>query len=146
MGTDRIAVVAFGGNALILKGEPGHEKDQIRHAEALADSLLKFLKRGYRLLLVHGNGPQVGNSLIRVEESSPKVPGLSLDSCVAQTEGSIGYFLELALRNAVGDRGEVVTVLSPVEVAFDDPSSATALPSPPSLSTPSDWSCWICQN
>ena len=124
MGSDRIAVVAFGGNALILKGEPGHEQDQIRNAEALADSLLKFLKRGYRLLLVHGNGPQVGNSLIRVEESSPKVPGLSLDSCVAQTEGSIGYFLELAIRNACERDGfpvEVATILTPVYVDADDP-------------------------
>jgi len=124
MGTDRIAVVAFGGNALILKGEPGHEQDQIRHAEALADSLLSFLKRGYRLLLVHGNGPQVGNSLIRVEESSPKVPGLSLSTCVAQTGGSIGHFLELALRNAGEKEGfpvEVASVLTQVLVDENDP-------------------------
>ncbi|MEN8150138.1 MAG: carbamate kinase [Planctomycetota bacterium] len=124
MGADRIAVVAFGGNALILKGEPGHEQDQIRHAEALADSLLKFLERGYRLLLVHGNGPQVGNALIRVEESSPKVPGLALDSCVAQTEGSIGYFLELAIRNACERENfpaEVASVLTTVLVDADDP-------------------------
>lgn len=121
---DRIAVVAFGGNALISEGEPGHEKDQVTHAAALADRLLGFIERGYRLLLVHGNGPQVGNSLIRVEESSPKVPGLSLDTCVAQTEGSIGYILELAIRNACEEAGlpsEVVSVLTPVLVDADDP-------------------------
>jgi carbamate kinase len=124
MGTDGIAVVAFGGNALIRKEEPGRQEDQIRHAEALASSLLPFLERGQRLLLVHGNGPQVGNSLIRVEESSPKVPGLTLDSCVAETGGSIGYFLELALRNSAAKAGlscEVASILTPVLVSADDP-------------------------
>ena len=57
MAGEKIAVVAFGGNALIRENEPGHEEDQIRHAETLADSLLPFLTKGYRLLLVHGNGP-----------------------------------------------------------------------------------------
>lgn len=121
---DRIAVVAFGGNALILAGEPGHEAEQVKHAEALAARLLGFIERGYRLLLVHGNGPQVGNSLIRVEESSPKVPGLSLDSCVAQTEGTIGYFLELAIRNACEQAGiecEVASLLTTVLVDSEDP-------------------------
>jgi carbamate kinase len=121
MGDDRTAVVAFGGNALIREGEPGLQAAQIEHAEALAGALSGFLDRGYRLLLVHGNGPQVGNSLIRMEESVTKVPELSLDACVAETEGSIGFFLELALRNEVGGRGDVVTVLSPVEVSSGDP-------------------------
>ena len=120
----KIAVVAFGGNALIRKDEPGYQDDQIAHAGALAEALLPFLDDGYRLLLVHGNGPQVGNSLIRMEESVGKVPGLSLDACVAETGGSIGYFLELALRNAFlahGREAGVVSLLTPVEVAPDDP-------------------------
>lgn len=121
MGDGRIAVVAFGGNALIREGEPGLQQAQLEHAEALAAALGGFTDQGYRLLLVHGNGPQVGNSLIRMEESVTKVPALSLDACVAETEGSIGHFLELALRNALGDRGEVVTVLTPVEVDCEDP-------------------------
>ena len=123
-GEPNIAVVAFGGNALIRKGEPGFQDAQIRHAESLAAALLPFLESGRRLLLVHGNGPQVGNSLIRMEESVTKVPALSLGACVAETEGSIGYFLELAIRNALdenGIEGEVVSVLTPVEVDAEDP-------------------------
>jgi len=118
---DKIAVVAFGGNALIRKDEPGLQEVQIAHAETLASVLLPFIEEDYRLLLVHGNGPQVGNSLIRMEESVTKVPALSLDVCVSETEGSVGYFLELAFRNALGDEREIVTLLSPVEVGTDDP-------------------------
>lgn len=124
MAHDKTAVVAFGGNALIAEDEPGYEEVQVELVERLAQGLLHFLEGGYDLLLVHGNGPQVGNSVIRVEESITKVPELTLDACVAQTEGSIGFFLELALRNALKESGEgreVVTVLTTVEVAADDP-------------------------
>ncbi len=121
MSARKVAVIAFGGNALIQEGEPGIQAAQIAHAEALANVLTGFIDHGYRLLLVHGNGPQVGNSLIRMEESVAKVPPLTLDACVAETQGSIGYFLELALRNRLGGRGEVVTVLTPVEVSESDP-------------------------
>ncbi len=124
MAETKTAVVAFGGNALIMKDEPGLQQAQMEHADELAAVLLKFIEKGYRLLLVHGNGPQVGNSLIRMEESVTKVPALSLDACVAMTEGSIGFFLELSLRNAlaeIGDDREVVTLLTPVEVSAEDP-------------------------
>ena len=122
MSTPRTAVVAFGGNALIRKDEPGFQKDQLRHADALARELLPFVERGYRLLLVHGNGPQVGNSLIRMEESVTKVPELSLDACVAETEGSIGFFLELAFRNLfLEEAREIATLFTTVEVSADDP-------------------------
>jgi carbamate kinase len=124
MSAEKTAVVAFGGNALVRKDEPGLQEAQIEHAEALAEGLLRFIADGYRLLLVHGNGPQVGNSLIRMEESVTKVPALSLDACVAQTDGSIGYFLEISLRNALEGAGEersVVTVLTHVEVSAEDP-------------------------
>ena len=105
MPADKTAVVAFGGNALIREDEPGLQEAQIENSEALARGLLQFLEQGYRLLLVHGNGPQVGNSLIRMEESVTKVPALSLDACVAQTEGSIGFFLEIGLRNVFSSPG-----------------------------------------
>jgi carbamate kinase len=124
MAHDKTAVIAFGGNALIPEDEPGYEEVQVELVTRLAEGLLHFLQGGYQLLLVHGNGPQVGNSIIRVEESITKVPELTLDACVAQTEGSIGYFLELALRNVLKESGEgreVVTVLTTVEVAADDP-------------------------
>jgi carbamate kinase len=117
----KVTVVAFGGNALIREGEPGLEQTQMEHAAKLASELVGFVENGHRLLLVHGNGPQVGNSLIRMEESVAKVPPLSLHSCVAETQGSIGCHLELALRSALGERGQVVTIFTPVEVSEDDP-------------------------
>jgi carbamate kinase len=93
-------VVAFGGNALIGPGQEGTQWEQLENAEATAERLLPLVRAGHDLLLVHGNGPQVGNILIQVEEAVNKVPPLSLDVCVAASEGSIAYMLELALLNA----------------------------------------------
>lgn len=129
MGTERgrrkLVVVAFGGNALMRHGEDGTQGQQTRHAESLARSLTRILRRGHDLVLVHGNGPQVGNLLIQIEEAITKVPPSSLDVCVASTEGSIGYLLERALRNAMLagaiDR-EVVCLLTHVVVDPRDPA------------------------
>jgi len=74
---------------------------------------------------VHGNGPQVGNILVQAEEASTKIPPQSLDLCVAQTEGAIGFLLQQAIRNRlerVGTAGEVATILTEVEVDGNDPA------------------------
>lgn len=123
-GKRRRIVVAFGGNALVRHGEDGTQRRQIHHAEGLARSLVKILKKGHDLVLVHGNGPQVGNLLVQVEEAITKVPPVSLDLCVAQTEGSIGYMLERTLRNEMLAQGidrEVVCLLTQVVVDPRDP-------------------------
>lgn len=128
----RLIVVAFGGNALVRRGEDGTQQQQIRHAEGLARSLVKVLRKGHDLVLVHGNGPQVGNLLVQVEEAVTKVPPVSLDVCVAQTEGSIGYLLERALRNEMLKEGvdrEVVCLLT--HVVVDPKDSALKAPSKP---------------
>jgi len=121
----KLVVVAFGGNVLVRRGEDGTQRQQIRHAESLARSLVRILAKGSDMVLVHGNGPQVGNILVQVEEAVTKVPPVSLDVCVAQTEGSIGYLLERALRNrmlaAEVDR-EVVCLLTQVVVDQHDPA------------------------
>jgi len=125
MARSRIAVVAFGGNALIRKGQEGTQWEQLENARETAHALLPVLKDGYELVLVHGNGPQVGNILIQVEEAVNKVPPLSLDVCVAASQGSIGYMLETALLNELRRqrlRGRrVVTILTGVVVDQDDP-------------------------
>ncbi len=124
-GARRRIVVGFGGNALVRSGEHGTQREQIGHADRLARSLAPVLRRGHDLLLVHGNGPQVGNLLVQIEEAVTKVPPLSLDVCVAQTEGSIGYFLERALRNRLTAEGidrEVVCLLTHVVVDGRDPA------------------------
>jgi carbamate kinase len=119
-----VALVAFGGNALIRSGEEGTQTEQIANSDRLAARLLRFVRTGHDLLLVHGNGPQVGNILIQVEEAVTKVPPVSLDVCVAQSEGSIGYLLERSLLNrlrAARIRKDVVTIVSQVIVDRSDP-------------------------
>jgi carbamate kinase len=120
----KVAVVAFGGNALIRKGQEGTQWEQLENARDTARALLPVLKSGFELVLVHGNGPQVGNILIQVEEAVNKVPPQSLDVCVAASQGSIGYMLQAALLNELRRRRikkEVVTLLTQVVVDQNDP-------------------------
>jgi carbamate kinase len=117
----RRIVVAFGGNALIRPGQEGTPWEQWENAEATARRLLPLARDGHDLVLVHGNGPQVGQILIQVEEAVNKVPPLPLDVCVA---ASIGYMLERALVNAftkAGVKRQVVTLATQVVVDPDDP-------------------------
>ena len=127
MGTTkrRLAVVAFGGNALLRPEDRGTQEEQIARAKQAARWLADIARQGYKLIVVHGNGPQVGNILVQAEEASTKIPPQSLDVCVAQTEGSIGFMLQQAIRNrleSVGAPGEVATVLTEVEVDVNDPA------------------------
>lgn len=115
-----LVVVAFGGNALMQPGDDGSLGQQYKRAEQAARVLHKIARKGYRILLVHGNGPQVGNELIRSEEASTKLPIVPLDACVASTQGTMGYQLELALYNA-SHTLRVASVLTMVEVQPDDP-------------------------
>jgi carbamate kinase len=120
-----LAVVAFGGNALLRPEDSGALDQQMRRAEEAARRLLPVLNRGYELIVVHGNGPQVGNILIQVEESADRVAPQTLDVCVAQTQGSMGFLLETALSNvlsAAGFRKEIVTIVTTVEVDAADPA------------------------
>lgn len=119
----RLAVVAFGGNALLRPEDRGTQEEQIARAKQAARWLAEIVRHDYNLLVVHGNGPQVGNILVQAEEASTKIPPQSLDVCVAQTEGSIGFMLQQAIRNrieAIGLGGEVATVLTEVEVDPND--------------------------
>lgn len=119
----RRIVVAFGGNALIKNGQEGTQWEQQENASETAAMLMPLVRDGHDLVVVHGNGPQVGNILIQVEEAVNKVPPLSLDVCVAASEGSIGYLLELAILNALRRekiRREVVTLVSEVLVDQED--------------------------
>lgn len=125
MSERKLAVVAFGGNALLRPEDRGTQEEQIARAKQAARWLAEIVRYGYKLLVVHGNGPQVGNILVQAEEASTKIPPQTLDVCVAQTEGSIGFMLQQALRNrleSIGLGGEVATVLTEVEVDVNDPA------------------------
>jgi len=113
-----LVVVAIGGNALMHPGDDGSLATQYKRAEQVARVIQGIARRGYRILLVHGNGPQVGQELIRSEEASTKLPLVPLDACVASTQGTMGYQLELALYNA-SHTLRVATVLTLVEVKGD---------------------------
>ncbi len=121
----KLAVVAFGGNALLRPEDRGTQEEQIARAKQAARWLAEVVRHGYKLIVVHGNGPQVGNILVQNEEASTKIPPQTLDVCVAQTEGSMGFLLQQAIRNrldSIGVSGDVATILTEVEVDPTDPA------------------------
>lgn len=119
-----VTLIAFGGNALVPRGSDGGQDEQIREAAALAEIVVD-LARDHRLLLVHGNGPQVGHLLIQVEAGRGQVPPWTLDVCGAASQGLIGYFLEAAIRSRLRREGlddDVSALLTLVEVDAADPA------------------------
>ncbi|MCI4398611.1 MAG: carbamate kinase [Acidobacteria bacterium] len=121
----RRGLVAFGGNALIKANEKGTIHEQIANAAEAARALVPMLGSYSHMMFVHGNGPQVGQNLIRVEEAVTKVPPLPLDVCVAETQGSMGYIIEKAFSNELqlhGDGRDLLSVLTQVEVDAEDPA------------------------
>ena len=94
-----VAVIAFGGNALLRHQDHGTQEEQFTLAWKATRWLVEIIHRGYELAIVHGNGPQVGNIMIQVEEAITKIPPQSLDVAVAQTQGSMGFMLANQLRN-----------------------------------------------
>src|ERR687884_576583 len=93
----RTMLIAVGGNSLIRAGEKGTVAEQLANARRTAAAIIGLIQRGYRLVVTHGNGPQVGSALLRSERASDQVPGHTLDVCGAATQGEIGYLLGQAL-------------------------------------------------
>jgi len=121
----RTAVVAIGGNSLVRRGEKGTVAEQQKNLAATCDGIIAILKQRYRVVVTHGNGPQVGASLLRSEMAAETVPALPLDMCVAETQGSIGYLIQQMLQSSLGRRGmgrPVVTIVTQVLVARSDPA------------------------
>ena len=121
----RTAVIAVGGNALSPPGEHSTIADQFRHSRESLGPIVDLALDGWRVVVVHGNGPQVGDELVRNEKARSEVAPLPLGVLVAGTAGWIGYMLQQSLENALrkaGNSRDVVTVLTQVEVAADDPA------------------------
>jgi len=121
----KIALMAFGGNALLPEGQDGSQAEQIKNSKKAARLMSKIIRKGYELIIVHGNGPQVGNLLIQMEESINNVSPYSLEICDAMTEGSIGYMLETSIRNELRKESidkEISTLITPVLVDRNDPA------------------------
>ena len=121
----KTAVIAFGGNAILPSGQRGLQQEQLKNSQKAARLLIHVVKKGYDLILVHGNGPQVGNLLIQMEEAINKIPPFSLEVCDAMTEGSMGYMLEMAVVNELRKNSldkEVATLITQVVVDRNDPA------------------------
>jgi len=121
----KTVVVALGGNAITREFEEGNISQQFDNTRRSLRSVVEYIRQGYRVVITHGNGPQVGNALMRVEETRHIVPPLPLGIIVADLEGGMGYMIEQCLQNKLHDRGlprPVVTVLTQVLVDKDDPS------------------------
>lgn len=124
MSDNKTAVVALGGNAIGATGKEDIHR-QFANTRTAIDGILPLLREGYNIAITHGNGPQVGNALLRVERTYPDLPALPLGVIVADTEGGIGYMIEQCLQNRLLqekiDR-DVVTIVTQVVVDRDDPS------------------------
>ncbi|MEM7249055.1 MAG: carbamate kinase [Acidobacteriota bacterium] len=118
-------VVAMGGHAFMQAGEEGTHEQHGRNARHICQQLMVLAERGYNIVITHGNGPQVGMLMRSVELARDTVPPLPLDVLVAQTEGSLGYYLQRALLNELRQREirrYVVTVVTQVLVDPEDPA------------------------
>ena len=121
----QLLVIALGGNALFPDEGRGTVEEQEAIAQATCRQLLPILAAGHRVVITHGNGPQVGRVLLRNELLQDRIPPAPIDICVASTEGSMGYILQQALLNELRrndvDR-YVVTMITQVVVDRDDPA------------------------
>ncbi|MDQ3945754.1 MAG: carbamate kinase [Actinomycetota bacterium] len=124
----RIVVLALGGNALCQVGQAGTYEEHEANAALMARSVCSLIWTGWEVVVVHGNGPQVGNLAIQQEEGSDLVPAQPLFVLGGMTQGQLGSLLTLALRKVAGPRGpDVVSVVThalvdPNDSAFSDPT------------------------
>jgi carbamate kinase len=123
----KLAVVALGGNALLRENEAGTIEQQEKNATETLENLIYLLREGYELVITHGNGPQVGNILMRNDagEQMYNIAPMPLDICVADSQGGIGYMIERMMRNVLnkhGIRKNVITMITLVEVNENDPA------------------------
>src|SRR3954462_14195738 len=121
----RVAVIALGGNALAPGGERSTIYDQFRHTRESLGPIVDLALEGWNVCVVHGNGPQVGDELVRQELARYDAPPMPLGVLVAATAGWIGYMIQQSLENALrrlGSARRVATIVTQVEVDPNDPA------------------------
>lgn len=123
----KTAVVALGGNALLRSGQKGTFSEQMQNVTTTCQALVKLIQQGYSICIGHGNGPQVGNVMLQHEAGKKEfgLPAMPMDFCVAETQGSIGYLIELCLYNELHKAGltkDVICLLTQVRVDKNDPA------------------------
>ncbi len=120
-----IAVVAIGGNAITRETQTGTLEEQLANIETCAPQILSLWEQGYQFVLTHGNGPQVGNILLRGEAARGVVPQMPLDVCGAESQGQLGYLIQQTFRNLLKKRNiekEVLSIVTQVIVDEKDPA------------------------
>lgn len=122
----RTAVVALGGNAFTREDQQGTYAEMAENARGMARTVHALRRIGWNVVIVHGNGPQVGNLAIQQEEGAELVPPLPLSSLGAMTQGQLGSLIMISLHQtaAAGETVDVATVVTHVAVALDDPAFA----------------------
>jgi carbamate kinase len=123
----KLAVVALGGNALLRGNQAGTIEEQEENTTETCENLIFLLEEGYDIVITHGNGPQVGNILMRNDagEQLYKIAQMPIDICVADSQGGIGYMIERMFRNVLNRHGikkNVICVITQVLVDKDDPA------------------------
>ncbi len=123
-------LLALGGNAILKHKEKGTAEEQFENVRRTCTHVVRLIRDGYRLAITHGNGPQVGDILLKNERSKDVSPPMPLDVCGAQSQGMIGYMLQQSLRNEMAEAGLNIPVVSLVtqtiveenDVAFKNPT------------------------
>ena len=122
---EKTAIIALGGNALSDKSQAGTINDQFSNTRKSLTEIIKFLKEDYNICITHGNGPQVGDELLRMDLTQNEVSPLPLGVCVAGTQGTIGYMIQQTFQNILNKEKidkEVVTLVTQVVVDPKHPS------------------------
>lgn len=124
---NKLAVVALGGNALLRDNQAGTIEEQEQNTTDTLENLVFLINQGYDLVITHGNGPQVGNILMRNDagEQTYQIPQMPIDICVADSQGGIGYMIERMMRNVLLKHNidkEIVTLVTAVVVDEHDPA------------------------
>ena len=118
-------VIALGGNSILRANEKGTAEEQYLNLQNTSEQLLDLMSGYNRVVVTHGNGPQVGNVLLTSEIAKDTVPPMPLDICGAATQGLMGYMIQNTLANALRDAGvihNITTVITQVIVDEDDPA------------------------
>jgi len=121
----KTAVIAIGGNAILRSGEKPTQENQMRNIAVTAKGLADLIQLGYDIVVTHGNGPQVGDILLRNELSKDEIPPMAMDVCDAQSQGQIGYMIQQALTSEFMRRRMnkvAVSLITQVVVSEDDPA------------------------
>ena len=118
-------VIALGGNALQARGEAATSENQLKNVMVTAEHIAKIIGEGYKVIVSHGNGPQVGRILLQNEAGKSVTPPMPMDVCGAMTQGMIGYHIQQGRSQVLRENGidkPVCTLVTQVEVDSADPA------------------------